>query len=284
MPTFAEIYAAARAAFPGVKLGGGMATYFTELNRKRPPADLIDYVTHTTCPNVHAADDRSVMETIETLPFQILSTRSFMGEGIEYRVGPSQLGCRENPYGKATAANPDNQRVCLSRIDPRQRGLFNAAWMLAYAAAQAKGGINAIALGAPTGPFGHIYRPTDFAQPYFDGLGKPAVYPGFHVVAGLSRHSGSSLLDTTLSEKGRVAALAVKEGGRTVLWLANLTDKDVAVDIPAVQGGNADLVVISLDSFERLTTTPDFLDSAAGGMPGRELVLDAYAVARITIQ
>ena len=30
----------------------------------RPPA-LLDYVTHTTCPIVHAADDRSVMETIE---------------------------------------------------------------------------------------------------------------------------------------------------------------------------------------------------------------------------
>ncbi len=37
MPTFDELYAAARRAFPGVKLGGGMATYFTELNRK-PPA------------------------------------------------------------------------------------------------------------------------------------------------------------------------------------------------------------------------------------------------------
>ena len=38
MPSFEETYAAARAAFPGVTLGGGMAAYFTELNRKRPPA------------------------------------------------------------------------------------------------------------------------------------------------------------------------------------------------------------------------------------------------------
>src|SRR5205807_8255967 len=63
MPTFEEIFAAAGKAFPGAKLGGGMATYFTELNRKRPPAALLNYVTNTTCPNVHAADDRSVMET-----------------------------------------------------------------------------------------------------------------------------------------------------------------------------------------------------------------------------
>ena len=55
MPTFEEIYAAARRRFPGVTLGGGMAAYFTELNRKRPPTGALDYVTFTTCPNVHAA-------------------------------------------------------------------------------------------------------------------------------------------------------------------------------------------------------------------------------------
>ena len=118
MPSFEQTYAAARAAFPAAQLGGGMAAYFTELNRKRPPAAPLDYVTHTTCPTVHAADDRSVMETIEALPYQILSTRAFMGDGLAYRIGPSQIGCRENPYGKATAPNPANARVCLSHDRP----------------------------------------------------------------------------------------------------------------------------------------------------------------------
>ena len=168
-----------------------MATYFTELNRKRPPAALLDYVTNTTCPAVHAADDRSVMETMEALPYQILSTRAFMG-ATPYRIGPSQLACRENPYGKATTPNPDNGRVCLSRIDPRQRGMFNAAWTLAYIATFARGGIEAIALGAPTGPFGYIYRPTDFAQPYFDDAEGQTVYPAFHVLAGLAPAFGQA--------------------------------------------------------------------------------------------
>ena len=120
MPVFEQTYAAARRAFPGVEIGGGMAAYFTELNRKRPPASAIDFVTHTTCPSVHAADDRSIMETNEAIPYLILSTRAFMG-GIPYRIGPSQLGCRENPYGRTTTPNVDNSRYCLSRIDPRQR-------------------------------------------------------------------------------------------------------------------------------------------------------------------
>ncbi len=37
-PPLEDLYAAARAAFTGVKLGGGMFSFFTELNRKRAPA------------------------------------------------------------------------------------------------------------------------------------------------------------------------------------------------------------------------------------------------------
>ena len=37
-----------------------MLSYFTELNRKPVPADLLDFVSHCTCPIVHAADDLSV--------------------------------------------------------------------------------------------------------------------------------------------------------------------------------------------------------------------------------
>ena len=35
---FDESFSAARAAFPGARIGGGNFVYFTELNRKRPPA------------------------------------------------------------------------------------------------------------------------------------------------------------------------------------------------------------------------------------------------------
>jgi D-apionolactonase len=279
MPSFQEIYAAARDAFPGIKLGGGMATYFTELNRKRPPAELLDYVTHTTCPSVHAPDDRSVMETLEALPYQIQSTRSFMGS-IPYRIGPSQLECRENAYGKATTPNPGNSRVCLSRIDPRQRGLFNAAWTLGYVAAFARGGIEAVALGAPTGPFGHIYRRTDFAQPYFDELGQAAVYPAFHILAGLTRLSGKPLREASLSAEGEIDAVAVSDGGKTVLWIANLTKDPQKVTLPS---GAMNVAVLDEASFDRATTDANALQALQKPVTGTSLDLGAYAVARCEI-
>jgi hypothetical protein len=254
-----------------------MAAYFTELNRKRPPAALLDYVTHTTCPIVHAADDRSVMETIEALAYQIASTRAFMGD-LPYRIGPSQIGCRENPYGKSTAPNPGDARVCLSAIDPRQRGLFNAAWTLAYIGACARGGIEAVAVGAPTGAFGHICRRAGFVQPYFDALDRPAVYPSFHVIAGLAPLAGARLRETEVS-RGQIEALAVHDGTKLVLWLANLTEAPVTIDLPPGHGGS--IVALDADGFEKLTTTPDYLDVAGRPMPAGPLTLDAYAVARI---
>jgi hypothetical protein len=199
-----------------------------------------------------------------------------MGAQIPYRIGPSQLGCRENPYGKATAPNPDNGRVCLSRIDPRQRGLFNAAWIVGYVAALARGGIEAVALGAPTGPFGHIYRRTDFAQPYFDTLTQDAVYPSFHVLAGLARLSGKPLREAALSGDGAIEAIAATDNGDTTLWVANLTAETRKVTLPT---GVRAVTLLDEATFGRATTDVDAMQKLRAPANSRSLDLDAYAVA-----
>ncbi|SIT58448.1 conserved hypothetical protein [Mesorhizobium prunaredense] len=95
-PPLEDVYAAARRAFPDIRLGGGMFSYFTELNRKRVPADLLDFVSHCTCPIVHAADDLSVMQSLEALPFITQSARTIFG-AKPYRIGPSTIAMRQNP-------------------------------------------------------------------------------------------------------------------------------------------------------------------------------------------
>ena len=282
MPTFEESYAAARKAFPGVRLGGGMAAYFTELNRKRPPDALLDYVTFTTCPSVHAADDVSVMETLEAIPHLIRSARSFVAKDRPLRIGPSQLGCRENPYGQSTTPNPDNRRACLSRLDPRQRGLFNAAWTVGYVAAAAREGVEAIALSSPTGRFGLIHRSADFDQPWFDDQDGTSVYPAYHVMAGLAQLSGATLVDVEIVGGDGVEALAARKEGQTVLWLANLTaeTRKLRLGDPA---GTARVSILSAESFERAAAAPDFMAVASHAIEGDSLELCAYAVARVVI-
>jgi len=282
VPELADIYRAARAAFPGIPLGGGMFSFFTELNRKRPPADMLDFVTHTSCPIVHAPDDISVMETLESLPYVIQSTRSFIGR-TPYRVGPSAIPARDNPYGASTASNPNNQRVCLAKMDPRQRGLFGAAWTLGYVAAFAYGGIEAVTMAAPTGPAGIIYRRTDYPQPYFDDLTGPAVYPLYHVLAGLGRALGHKLMAAKSGDPSTIACLAYRDSKDPVLWLANLTGSEQSVKIGGLGKAAMALHLLDEDSFQAATTDPAWLEK-----PGRKLrsagsvKLGPYAVARLS--
>jgi D-apionolactonase len=279
-PSVDEICQAARLHFSGVKLGGGMLSTFTELNRKRPRAALVDYVTHTSCSIVHAADDRSVMETLETLPAIIASTRAMIGDK-PYHIGPSAIAARNNPYGKSVNDNAANGRVCLTDRDPRQRGLFNAAWTLGYVAACAYGGLASVAVGAVTGPLGFIHRRADQGAPYFDAIDRPAVYPAFHVMAGLARGRGRRLIETRVSPAGRAAALAWRDGDRVVVWLANLTAEPLALRIAGWEQTGRRITIIDADSFEEAVRTTEALDALARSFEGKDLTLDAYAVARI---
>jgi hypothetical protein len=120
-----DFFTAARAAFPGVRLGGGMFSYFTELNRKRPPADLLDIVSFTTTATLHAGDDHSIAEGLESLPAMALTAANIAGSK-PWAVGPSAIGMRMNPYGEAPLANPGNIRQAMNFNDPRQRGLLGA--------------------------------------------------------------------------------------------------------------------------------------------------------------
>ncbi len=279
-PAIEEIARAARAAFPGVRLGGGMLSTFTELNRKRPKPELVDYVTHTTCSIVHAADDRSVMETLETIPAIIASTRAMIGD-TPYRIGPSAIGARSNPYGKGLVANSCNERACLTDRDPRQRGLFNAAWTLGYVAACAYGGLEALALGATTGPLGFIHRRGGAASPYFDSVDRPAIYPAFHVMAGLARSGGRHLVETRSSEPRRMAALAWREGARVLLWLANLAADPLTIGIKGLERARPQASILDESAFEQAVASADVLDALRRPLEGAELKLDGYAIARV---
>jgi hypothetical protein len=280
-PPLEELYKAAREAFPGVKLGEDMFSFFTELNRKRPPAHLLDFVHNTTCPIVHAADDRSVMETHEALPYQVATARSFIGK-TPYRIGPSAIGCRDNPHGKTFTPNPGNERICLVKTDPRQRGLFGAAWTLGYIASFAPTGVETVCMGAPSGPLGVIHRKTDYRQPYYDHLSGPAVYPAFHVVAGLTRSAGAKLVSADSSDAATVRCLAYKVKGATLLWLANLTAQDQPVTL-AHDAGALFAAMLDEASFEQATADPLAFQKTRKPLAAPKLTLKAYAVAIVCL-
>jgi hypothetical protein len=203
-PPLEDVYSAARRAFPGLRLGGGMFGYFTEFTRKHVPAAALDFVTHATCPIVHAADDLSVMQTLETIPHITRSARAIVPDK-PYRLGPVTIGMRQNPYGSRTIPNPDRRRVPMARNDPRQDGRFAAAWTLGYAAGTEDAQLDTLTLGALTGPLGIV--------------GEHGARPVFTAVAMLAALAGAPRRACWTSAPDKLAAIYA--GG--TLLLANLT-------------------------------------------------------------
>lgn len=204
-PPLEQVYAAARRAFPDLPLGGGMFSYFTELNRKRVPAQTLDFVTHATCPIVHAADDRSVMETLGAVRHILRSARAIYPD-TPYRLGPVTIGMRQNPYGSRTMPNPERRRLPMATVDPRQDGRFAAAWTIGYAAATDVAQLDTLTLGALTGPLGAI--------------GDAGPRPVFAAIRHLAALAGQPRLACSVSQPDKVAVLCAGDN----LLLANLTD------------------------------------------------------------
>ncbi len=173
-------------AFPGARIGAGMLTNFTELNRCRPEPGLGAYVTHGNAAIVHMADDRSVAQTLEALPDIFASARA-IGGPRGYRPGLCAVAMRGNPYGAGLAANPEARRMTMTDRDPRQETAFAAAYALGVAVLAAQAGAEAVALAAPGGPFG------------LDGpQGPRPIRAMVAALAGLAGRQAETLLDAGL--------------------------------------------------------------------------------------
>ena len=146
--------------------------------------------------------------------------------------------------------------------------------MLGYVARLAEGGASAITMGGATGPFGLIATPRDWPQPWYDQAG--GLYPMFHVLRGLAALQGLPRL--SVSHGDTVEALAVKDGERTVLWIANRTGTEIVVSVP---DGASNLFMLDENGFEAASRAPDAADVLAQPFSGSTLTLKPSAVARL---
>ena len=122
------------------------------------------------------------METLEALPHIVRSARAIIGKDKPYRIGPSTIGMRHNPYGSRVMENPENRRITMTDRDPRQTSLFAAAWMIGYAAATAEADLQSLTVSSLTAQLG-LARVAD--------SGKLEVYPAFHAARALAEMGGN---------------------------------------------------------------------------------------------
>lgn len=260
-PTPREAAIAARKVFPHARIGGGVLTNFTEFNRCRPVPDEVDFVTHGTTAIVHAADDRSVLETLEAQP-QVFESAQALSGGKPYRLGLVSIGMRSNPYGADVAPNPDLKRRTMARDDPRQRGLFAAAWAVGAIAAAAGAGAEALSPGAPAGPFSLFGEAPD-----------ERFRPLYHVVRFAGGLGGHDLAEVVGLRAG-LHGFAAWPGSGLRIAVANLSGATVQVDLPEGLGGAR---VLDVTTFRDAGRTADWSTSAPM-VAGPAVSLEPYAV------
>ncbi len=286
VPSFEETYGAARKAFPGVVLGGGVLTNFTELNRNHPTPDLYDFISHLTSAVVHEVDDRSVMETLQSLPSIIGSVRA-LASGKPYRVGPSAIGMRYNPYGPSTYDNQNNVRMAFNQQDPRHRALSGAAFTLGYAARMAAGGVEALSFGTAVGELGLAYRKMPHSQPWYDDAKAEEggwVFPLCHIVAAMAVATGAAVINVESAAPDKILGLSYQAATGQLLWLANLTPEPQRVSVSGLPAGEARIGWLDEDNFETAVTQPAEFAADSGPLgDASSLELSAYAVARIEL-
>ena len=259
---------AARQAFSGAAIGGGMLTNFTEFNRCPLDPDQCDFVTHANSAIVHAGDDLSICETLEALP-QIFESTAALARGKSCHLGLVSIGMRTNPYGAELARNPAQVRHTMAHEDPRQRGLFAAAWAVGVLAATQAQPISSLCLGAPTGPFGVSYSKQSYRQAYFDDRGDAVLYPLFHVVRAAALMAGQPRLQPEDMPEG----LQVYGAGRSFM-ISNPSVEPRTLRL----GDSARIAVLNAETFVAATKDINWLRNT----PRRdttELTMEGYATA-----
>jgi D-apionolactonase len=213
-----------------VPVGGGSDANFCELNREqalgRFPATEADFLFWSINPQVHAFDDRSVMQTLEAQSDTVKSARAFSGTK-PLVISPVTLKQRFNPV--ATGPEPAPPPGELPRpVDPRQRTPFGAAWTLGSFAALAASGAQSVTFYETTGWRGVMETATGSPLPQKFPSQPGEVFPVFHVFAALAGFDRIAPVATD----SRLAALALfKAAGGGRLLLANLTDAPLEISV-----------------------------------------------------
>ena len=262
-----DFVGALRAADAALPVLSGTEQNFNEINRSRPEYEGLDGIAFSYNPQVHAADDVSLMQNAATIVDIADSTRALY-PGTSLSVGPVHLLGPNGPY-PAGPAGPGEPSVS---VDGRQRGLFGAAWTVAFLRSCVAARVDAVTLFSLSGEGGTQGTPIGW------------------VLQRLQENSPTAGSKVSVSDPfdDRVAGIRWTTNSGSCAVVANLSDEELVIgaegllrDSSDSEGSLPDVTIRLLDdSFSR----PDAGASEGEAVreasltPGATVSLKPYAV------
>jgi len=266
---------------PGVPLVGGTNQFFTELNRIRPEIEEMDGIVYSINPQVHAADDLSLVENLEAQSETVRMAHAWW-PGLPVVVSPVTLIGRAGPY----PAGPPEPDGLPGNVDVRLASLFGAGWTVGSLKQLSEAQAASVTYFETTGWLGVIEREAGSPQPDRFPSRPGGAFPLYHVFADLAEWKRGHLLSCRATDQPEVQALAVQFGGTRHVLVANLTARDRQLRIGPFAGEHASLRLLDETTARAAIDDPAAFRAAADRVPvdGRGTLtveLQPFALARI---
>jgi hypothetical protein len=276
----------ARKHLPGVVLVGGTNGNFAELNRQPPVIAAMDGVTYAINPQVHAFDERSLIEAIAAQRDTVITARQFCGD-LPIVISGVTLKQPFNPAAREAESAPD-PTVLPAPVDPRQMSLFAAAWNVGSLAALASAGTASITYYETTGWRGLMETAQGSPLPDQFRSAPGMIFPVYCVFASLARASSAQIIQTHTSHPLLLDGLAFRTPDRLGVLIANLQPRPQTIEITGLPDGSLSLqrlnertmltAAFDPDAFEQQSETVSSTSAAL------ELTLASYETAFLTIE
>jgi hypothetical protein len=232
-----------RALRPGAAFHLGSKNDFVLLNRGRPDLSAVPAASaglvYAMCPQVHAFDNRNLVESLEGQEWTLKSARALWPDRP---LAVSTLSLKRTPFAASLKlGGPPPADAWLRQADPRQLSLFGAGWTAASLKRLARQGAGSATCFETTGPLGVLagesLAPEERNFPGMDFRLEPDwVYPVYHVLADLADFRGARTLELASSQPLRLDAIALADGHRRRILAANLEEKPVKARIDGLPG------------------------------------------------
>lgn len=232
-------------------VGTGTDRFFAELNRNRPPLEQADLVAYSINPQVHAFDNRSIVESFVGQEHTVISARQFCGT-VPIVVTPVTWKIRS-----ATRASEEPGLSELPpSVDTRQMSLFGAGFTLGTLKHLAQAKACSVTFYETTG--WHGIMETEGGSPLPGQFPAPpdCVYPVYHFLADVRDFDRGHVVPSRSSRPLEFEGVILEKQGRRRICLANLSGNELTITCEKVSGP-VRVRVIDESSVRRAMTQPE---------------------------
>jgi hypothetical protein len=220
---------------PDIRVACGTNANFAQINRIAPDSPNADYLTYSIHPQEHASDNFTLIENLQTQSDTVESAMQF-SHGLGIWISPVNLQRRFN-------ANIENYETPVSgdkfpsQADSRIMSLLGACWTAGSVKYLSEAGVKGVTYHETAGERGIIQGDFDSRWPGQFNTTKGMIFPVYHLFKWLLTDRSFKFVMTSTDHPLKIDSLALTDGYRLKLAIANFTSAHQKVLVHGLPDG-----------------------------------------------